>query len=327
MPNTFTLQGFTVTGAIDAVNNTGTLNLNDLSVTGATNVGINVVNHAGDINLTDVNSSGNVTYGAWLNNTAGTGSVTLSGTNVFSDNKGSSGLFVFSNGDVSASNVTASGNSNIGAYLNSPTGVITLNGTKNVFSGNITGLQVGARNVTLNNATLNNSTTNIQNNVGSSYTLTLNCVTFSGNGTNISKTSNVVDNGCGSATVNSPVVPLVTVVSAVPLPAVEDEKGRTTVQSTSLYTVLEQTQEQLPAELEAGTFGSALKVALTDQGANVTDLVIKLSFPIPASMKDANLAVMFWNGSAWVEVSGGSVVDGSFVITVSQPGTYVLIAK
>jgi hypothetical protein len=40
-----------------------------------------------------------------------------------------------------------------------------------------------------------------------------------------------------------------------------------------------------------------------------------------------DLAVMFWDGSGWVEVPGGSVVGNEFVITVTQPGIYVLVAQ
>jgi hypothetical protein len=44
-------------------------------------------------------------------------------------------------------------------------------------------------------------------------------------------------------------------------------------------------------------------------------------------MENANLSVMFWNGTEWVAVSGGSVVGNEFVITVTQPGVYVLVSQ
>ncbi|CAG1001721.1 hypothetical protein ANAEL_03015 [Anaerolineales bacterium] len=51
---------------------------------------------------------------------------------------------------------------------------------------------------------------------------------------------------------------------------------------------------------------------------------ITLKFPIPTGADEASLAVLFWNGSTWVEVTGGKAVDGFYVIGVNQPGTYVL---
>jgi hypothetical protein len=151
--------------------------------------------------------------------------------------------------------------------------------------------------------------------------LYLNGVTFSGNANgdyeNPSGNVWVIEYDCGHSA-STPVVHT---------PASESVGEKEPVQYASLYTVVEQTQGQLPAALESGTFGSALKVVLTNEGKDVTDLALTLSFPIPAGMKDSSLVVMFWNGSAWVEVSGGSVVNGFFVITVAQPGDYVLVAK
>jgi hypothetical protein len=150
------------------------------------------------------------------------------------------------------------------------------------------------------------------NAVEMSGALNLNNVTFNGN------TSGDY-NYNGTATINN--IDCNPVVDHTPT-------GKNNAEKKPLYIVIEQTQEQLPAGLGDGfKFGSALKVELTNEGKDVNDLAITLSFPIPADMKDAKLAVMFWNGSAWVEVSGGSVVDGLYVITVSQPGNYVLVAK
>ena len=95
---------------------------------------------------------------------------------------------------------------------------------------------------------------------------------------------------------------------------------------SALYTITSQTQDELPVALGQGnTFVSALQVTLTSQATG--NLAITLSFPIPVGMEGANLAVMFWNGSGWVEVPGGTVLGDQFVITVSQPGVYVLVSK
>jgi hypothetical protein len=67
-----------------------------------------------------------------------------------------------------------------------------------------------------------------------------------------------------------------------------------------------------------------MQVGASGQVANFS---ITLAFPIPAGMENADLAVMFWDGANWVEVPGGSVVNGEFVITVTQPGVYVLVSQ
>jgi hypothetical protein len=92
-----------------------------------------------------------------------------------------------------------------------------------------------------------------------------------------------------------------------------------------LYTVVRQTQVQLPGALAQGhSFGSALKVEFTDLATKSRNLKITLSFLIPAHLKDADLVVMYWDGSKWVPMSGGSVVGNDFVIEVTRPGFYVL---
>jgi hypothetical protein len=87
------------------------------------------------------------------------------------------------------------------------------------------------------------------------------------------------------------------------------------------YTVTPLTQSQLPGDLGTGnTFASAFQISGT-----ATNL--EISFPIPVGMESMDLVVMFWDGSGWIEVPGGSVAGGEFVITVTQPGIYVLVAQ
>jgi hypothetical protein len=84
----------------------------------------------------------------------------------------------------------------------------------------------------------------------------------------------------------------------------------------------------LPATLGDGnTLVYALQVVLTPAGEKATNLTITLSFPISEGMQDDNLAVLFWNGTAWTPVPGGKVVGNSFLITVSSPGYYVLVSR
>jgi hypothetical protein len=147
--------------------------------------------------------------------------------------------------------------------------------------------------------------------------LYLNGVTFSGN------TDGDYENEVGNVWVNE--------YDCNPVPPVNSPVSKVTVENKEtgpLFIVLAQTQDQLPGALGSGnSFGSALKVALTELGKSTASLKVMLSFPIPAGMKDADLAVMFWNGSAWVEMSGGNVVGDFYVITVRNPGTYVLVSQ
>jgi hypothetical protein len=130
-------------------------------------------------------------------------------------------------------------------------------------------------------------------------------------------------NGAGPTLVD--VDPSLNCVFPSPLPsALPSDNSNDAV----LYTIASQTQDELPASLDQGnSFVSALQLALTSQGLTAGNLVITLAFPIPAGMEGADLAVMFWNGTGWVEVPGGSVVGDQFVINVAQPGVYVLVAK
>lgn len=116
-----------------------------------------------------------------------------------------------------------------------------------------------------------------------------------------------------------------------------DSSGNTTygsfkvtveVNKVALYRVIEQTEAQLPSALGQGnSFGSALKLEYIQPAAKNRNLTIQLSFPIPDTMKDADLSVLFWTGSQWVEIPGGGVVDNYFVIYVTKPGFYVLVSQ
>ncbi|CAG1006828.1 hypothetical protein ANAEL_03461 [Anaerolineales bacterium] len=118
----------------------------------------------GAITLNNVTAASNTYgYGAYLKNDYATTpkNVTLTGTNVFSSNRG--GLLVYSNGVITLNNVTANFNTNDnGAYLRNldsttSTGV-TLTGTNTFSNNHMTGLQVDSKGVvTLNNVTAQNN--------------------------------------------------------------------------------------------------------------------------------------------------------------------------
>ncbi len=84
-------------------------------------------------------------------------------------------------------------------------------------------------------------------------------------------------------------------------------------------------EEDLPAEL-SDEMTYHLGVKITAIGLP-TGGYIELYFPVPEDVDEENLVVLFWNETEWVETLGGEVVDGFFVIKVSEPGVYVLSSK
>ena len=134
--------------------------------TGNENSGL-AVNSFGTVSLSSVTSTENLTdYGALIqgNGTFYPKAVTVTGTNVFSDNY-AGGLSITSQGAVSLSNVTASGNTSAtatGVVINTTqlgsTGGVTLSGT-NTFSSNLLdGLDITSNGaITLNTINANNN--------------------------------------------------------------------------------------------------------------------------------------------------------------------------
>jgi hypothetical protein len=91
-------------------------------------------------------------------------------------------------------------------------------------------------------------------------------------------------------------------------------------------------EDALPGALPSGaTQLGSLEAQVTSGGNALGELPvggkITLKFPVPAGTDASTLVVLFWNGTAWVEVSGGTVVDGFYVVTVEKPGNYVLAAQ
>jgi hypothetical protein len=69
-----------------------------------------------------------------------------------------------------------------------------------------------------------------------------------------------------------------------------------------LYILIPQKLEELPAALPNGlTFASASKAVILS-GADILNIPITLSFPVPADKKDANMVILWWNGLQWVEL-------------------------
>ena len=99
----------------------------------------------------------------------------------------------------------------------------------------------------------------------------------------------------------------------------------------------------LPAALPAdAVFMSAMQTTLT-QGAieqRLTSGNLEISFVIPVDMIGFDVAILYWDGSAWSDLSttafgdgrlvfggGMKTEDGRFEATTNFPGTFVLVRK
>jgi len=80
----------------------------------------------------------------------------------------------------------------------------------------------------------------------------------------------------------------------------------------------------LPGELPDGwVYGSGFALELGDTlGGQVS-----LAFVIPDGMSVDTLAILFWNGSQWVEVAGARINAGRFEAQVDYTGIFVLVGK
>ena len=85
----------------------------------------------------------------------------------------------------------------------------------------------------------------------------------------------------------------------------EDENGKAVIQP--LYSVFPQEREKLPnATLPAGfTYSSALQAVILS-GADTLDIPITLTFQVPADKKDANMVILWWTGTEWIELANAA---------------------
>ncbi len=321
------------------------------------------VNSRGDITLNNVFSQQNMGLGAVIDNaySGASGDVTLTGTNVFSQNSVVE-LSVDSNGNIELNNVTVLGSGGVGADLSNDhvgsTGNITIYGT-NYFVGNIGD---GLRLRTLNDATINCAT--IQNNGGygvnaNAAMLVLNDDAFASNGSgdytnsgSVSVTSgapctptatptpDLGENGATSG--DDAVIPVTGDLHLVPVAGAEQIDLDCVLYSAtelllpsgdhiivpcptsgkaSLATL---TRDNLPAAIEDGlSFLSGMDAEVTTplSGPMIVD------FTIPADKQDSDLAILRWNGSKWVDLGGAKTSDGFFEVASNLIGDYVLVAK
>ncbi len=141
---------------------TATVTVTNSQFNNNTNAGLKVKSK-GIITLTDVIANNNTSNGATLENNVGASvsAVSLTGTNIFSNNN-SSGLVISSFGAITASNVFANSNAIYGAYIFNSNSIlpaaISLTGT-NHFKYNGTGLYVSSKGqITMSNIAANFNT-------------------------------------------------------------------------------------------------------------------------------------------------------------------------
>jgi len=236
------------------------------------------------------------------------------------------GLYAVSDGLSTALNTLT------GPGLEAPAGFITI--TCSDFSNNSDyGLYVGSSE-------------------GSPYSLTLNSDTFSGNHDGdyyYSGTATLTSVNCGSKSGHSHPAGII-----LPLHTVNITGGENTGLDCTQYSGTELilpnqdsaifpcplsdsaslasfTADKLPGTLPDGnTFVSAFATGVLNNGSSQSPVngLITVSFTIPDNMKDANLAILYWDGSQWVEVPGGHVTaDGHFEALTNLTGTFVLVSK
>jgi hypothetical protein len=83
-------------------------------------------------------------------------------------------------------------------------------------------------------------------------------------------------------------------------------------------------EASLPGELPEGwAYGSGFVLDLDQTMGSQASL----SFVIPDGMSADTLAILFWDGSQWVEVAGATQKGDRFEAQVDYPGTFVLVGK
>jgi hypothetical protein len=98
------------------------------------------------------------------------------------------------------------------------------------------------------------------------------------------------------------------------------------IKGTATLAGIEETQADLP---DGSTFQSGFTIEVTENGKSTDKLsaFATISFAIPAGVDVSSLAILYWNGSEWVEQVGFVSADGLyFQTTVNFTGTFVLVS-
>jgi len=314
-----------------------------------------VIRTAGDVEITDSSFNNNQSYGAsglvmayyagsdpmnvTLNNVTATGNsfegvwavshgdMVLNGGDFSHNGRRGLRLLVLNDNDLTLNNVLIEGNGNMGGWLTVATG-------SDPYSGSVSPTAC----IRVHSGAVRNNGAYGLNLAGNTF---IDNVTFSGNGiANWSAPGYSVstDGGPCDDTPDIPEPPVVpppagesqAVTSAGP--ACADsllDEGEVTALLHDLCGVTVAFEHvaalDVPAALPEGTtfgFGVTLEADAFPTGGTAS-----LSFPVPDGADADSLVVLLWNGSQWIEVAGGALVDGEFVVTVNAAGVYVLAVR
>jgi len=338
----------------------GSITLTDVIATGNSDRGAIAYANYGDIIINGGNFSNNVLglsataiHGSvTLNNAVATGNdfgaevdaagnVAITGGNFSNNRQDGLGAWSLSSGDVTLNNVIATGNGRDGAFAHAYNGNVTVNG------GNFSNNRQGGLFVHSGGIATFNNVTAIGNGSGDEYSygagaygsLDVICGNYSGNdgyglwlsGGNVYLGGPNLDRNTLGAYYQE--------AGTISFGKCGESGGRGFKPQNNLLPLLPISQvvaemtsltlEQLPADLPEGKiFVSELTVTLMLDGEEVNEAPdgVQVAFDIPDNAESTIFTVLFWNGTAWVEVPS-TVVGGQVVFTVTQPGIYVLATQ
>lgn len=264
----------------------------------------------GNVTLKNIIAVDNAYDGAYVSN--GSGNVNVS-QSTFQYNgwggEGGGGLNIYTDGKISIGFIAANNNYFNGAYLD-PSSITAVCSSFN--DNGDTGLNVdlaGGTGVFKNiTATGNSVDTNI---VNGSYTVSTTDCSGSSNTGSVSPSTG---SGCVGETI------------------VLSNEDRLIFQCAEAGNNQEEvlTLNDLPGPLPASyAFISGFTVHLIFNGVEIfvsPDPQV-LQFKLPEGANSEDYAILFWNGTDWVEVSGAIVANGFLQVSVVQEGTYILAHK
>jgi hypothetical protein len=332
------------------------------------------VSTTGDVNLSNVKSTENSATGVFIYNTSGLGTVSVQDGN-FSDNgagfHGGLGIYIRSNGAISLNNITASRNRWAGGmFFNDAIGAhgdVTLTGTNEFNHNGMDGVMISsvgainASNMTVNENGLTGAY--VYNFYGPGNPgVTINDSAFSGNGGSGSyiysdgliTLNNIIGSGNGGGGLivihglNVPAQEIIFTgtnvfegnsgyglyIGEIPGGAFGNVTMYSNITTAGTVILGPVSIDQLPGSLpEVTTFVSALQVLQSN------DIVV-ISFAIPEGLHDSNLSILYWDGTAWLDLASTTFEDGREVIDgghktdngfyeaiVNFGGTFVLVQK
>jgi hypothetical protein len=299
----------------------------------------------GNVTLDNVTASENGYAGAWLGGTYNdipiSGTVTIldstfndnddqgvyidSVGNIFIDpssfnNNGDYGIEAYSDGNITILDATVNGNGEDGAYLDTNGNARICNSTFDTNNGfGIDASNVGGT-LTLGNNIFNGNTDGTYDYSGSVG----DCVPSGGGGGGGGFAGIIPVTGGEQITCDESQTSVKVMLA--------NGNFVTLACPINEYAIVDQALEDgLPAPLEDGndfiSATTALVIRANQPVGSLEDAMV-VSFLIPDGMQDAEFAILFWDGTQWVELEGKLSEDGlHFEVTTSFAGIFVLVTK